>query len=553
MSYLVLARKYRPKTFSEVVGQEVLTRTLAGAIEAGRIGHAYLFCGSRGTGKTTTARIFAKALNCERGPRPDPCGECERCLAADAGTDVDIVEIDAASHTGVDHVRELREQANYAPLRARFKIYVVDEVHMLSRAAFNALLKTLEEPPPHVKFLFATTEPNKLPDTIISRCQVLRLSPLPEALIKKRLDEVLAAEGVRPERGLSAEIARRARGGMRDALSMTDQLLALVGDEPRIEDLVRLGGPGGREELDALLERVFAGDGAGLLAALPEFEGGEGELIDSLLSHVRDSLVLAVAGPDAPHVEASPETRRRMAERGREVGVERLELVLEELIVARERLRTLPQHGRTILESALLSLARPGARVPLAELVDRLAALEARLAAGGASAAGGGRMPGDTLEPNTASASSGHAGGSAGRAGSPTTEATNRPPEPSRSGRGLRRGRARPAPGTVEETWQRFLEALAERAGALGEVYLRRARLVELGGGRGVVRLSRLTEQERALALDVRNRKLAARTLSDVVGGPVELSIEDASGVRPGDRDPFTRKVADLFGGRIED
>src|SRR6185295_14423671 len=158
MTYLVLARKYRPRVFSDVVGQEVATATLRGAIAEGRIGHAYLFCGPRGTGKTTTARIFAKALNCEKGPAPDPCGTCERCLAADSGSEIDIIEVDAASHTGVDYVREMREQAAYMPLRARFKIYLIDEVHMLSKGAFNALLKTLEEPPPHVKFLFATTE-----------------------------------------------------------------------------------------------------------------------------------------------------------------------------------------------------------------------------------------------------------------------------------------------------------------------------------------------------------------------------------------------------------
>src|SRR6185436_7056896 len=236
MSYLVLARKYRPRTFSEVAGQELITRTLQGAIRESRIGPAYLFTGPRGNGKTTSARNFAKALNCELGPTPEPCGTCERCLAVDSGSDVDVVEIDAASNTGVENIRDLREHAAYTPMRARFKVFIIDEVHMLSKGAFNALLKTLEEPPPHVKFLFATTELNKVPDTILSRCQVLRLSLFSESAIAQRLSEILEREAVRPAAGVVEGLARLAHGSMRDALSLTDQLLALAGNEPKPED-----------------------------------------------------------------------------------------------------------------------------------------------------------------------------------------------------------------------------------------------------------------------------------------------------------------------------
>jgi DNA polymerase-3 subunit gamma/tau len=219
MSYLVLARKYRPRTFSEVAGQEVVTRVLQGALRDGRIGHAYLFSGPRGTGKTSLARIFAKALNCEQGPTPEPCGRCARCSAIEAGAEVDVVEIDAASNRGIDDARALREEVAYAPMHARSKVYIVDEVHMLTREAFNALLKTLEEPPPHVVFLLATTELHKVIETIRSRCQLVTLALIKEEVIAARLVEILALEGVQPEPGVAEELARSARGSLRDALS----------------------------------------------------------------------------------------------------------------------------------------------------------------------------------------------------------------------------------------------------------------------------------------------------------------------------------------------
>ena len=313
MTYLVLARKYRPGTFDEVVGQSVTTGVLRGALEDGRVGHAYLFCGPRGTGKTTTARIFAKALNCEHGPTVKPCGTCERCVAADRGAEADIIEIDAASNTGVDNIRDLRDQAAYAPMRARFKVYIIDEVHMLSKGAFNALLKTLEEPPPHVKFLFATTEPHKVPDTVLSRCQVLRLDAISEIEIARRLEEVATAEQLTVGEGVLREVARRARGGMRDALSLLDQLIALVGESPQLEDVGRLGGELGPREIDHLLSLVEDSDRAGLMTALSEGGGSESELLEGLLEHLRTCAVVGLCGADTPLLNGVPDGIRARA------------------------------------------------------------------------------------------------------------------------------------------------------------------------------------------------------------------------------------------------
>src|ERR1700758_67388 len=219
MSYQVLARKWRPRKFAELVGQEHVVRALSNALDSGRMHHAFLFTGTRGVGKTTIARIFAKSLNCERGMSSNPCGECGACRDIDAGRFVDLLEIDAASNTGVDDVRDLIDNAQYVPARGRFKVYLIDEVHMLSRPAFNALLKTLEEPPPHVKFILATTDPQKLPITVLSRCLQFNLKRLPQKLIGEVLADILKEEAIEFEPAAVAELSRAADGSMRDGLS----------------------------------------------------------------------------------------------------------------------------------------------------------------------------------------------------------------------------------------------------------------------------------------------------------------------------------------------
>jgi len=279
MSYLVLARKWRPRRFSELVGQEHVVRALTNALESGRIHHALLFTGTRGVGKTTIARIFAKSLNCEHGVGADPCGECETCKAIDAGRYIDLLEIDAASNTGVENVRDLIENAQYMPSRGRYKVYLIDEVHMLSKAAFNALLKTLEEPPAHVKFLFATTDPEKLLVTVLSRCLQFNLKRLDEAQIRGQLTKILTAEAIDADADAVAQLARAADGSLRDGLSLLDQAIAYSGSGSEGGKLdgatvATMLGTVDRARINALLAALAGEDGKHLLdevAALAEF------------------------------------------------------------------------------------------------------------------------------------------------------------------------------------------------------------------------------------------------------------------------------------------
>ena len=287
MSYQVLARKWRPRKFSELVGQEHVVRALTNALDTGRMHHAYLFTGTRGVGKTTIARIFAKSLNCERGQSADPCGECSVCTSVDEGRFVDLLEIDAASNTGVDDVREVIENAQYAPSRGRFKVYLVDEVHMLSRNAFNALLKTLEEPPPHVKFLLATTDPQKLPVTVLSRCLKFNLKRLLPEQISGQMRHILGAENIAFEDSAIGELARAADGSLRDGLSLLDQAIAYGGGALHADDVRTMLGSVARGQVLGVLDALAAGDGEKLLAEctqIASYSPDFGGVLDDLAS-----------------------------------------------------------------------------------------------------------------------------------------------------------------------------------------------------------------------------------------------------------------------------
>jgi DNA polymerase-3 subunit gamma/tau len=272
MSYLVLARKWRPKDFSDTVGQEHVLKALINALETGRLHHAYLFAGTRGVGKTTIARILAKALNCETGVTAQPCGECASCREIDEGRFVDLIEVDAASKTKVDDTRELLDNVQYAPTRGRFKVYLIDEVHMLSTSSFNALLKTLEEPPPHVKFLLATTDPQKLPVTVLSRCLQFNLKRLTLRLIQDRLDHICKAEGIAAEGAALAMLAHAADGSLRDALSLLDQAIAYCGGSVNEGPVAMMLGTIDRDHVERLLRLLAAEDAAGMIDTVAQLD-----------------------------------------------------------------------------------------------------------------------------------------------------------------------------------------------------------------------------------------------------------------------------------------
>jgi DNA polymerase III subunit gamma/tau len=359
--YTVLARRYRPQRFEDFVGQDVIVEALKKAITSGRVAHAYLFTGARGVGKTSMARMFAKALNCEKGPTTTPCGVCDPCQAIAAGQDVDVLEIDGASNNGVENIRELRQAVAYRPTRSRFKIYIIDEVHMVTTQAFNALLKTLEEPPPHVKFIFATTEPQKIPITILSRCQRFDFSGVAADRIQQRLREIIDAEKLQAEDDALEIVARRANGSMRDSQSLLDQVIAFVGPGKKItaDDSYKALGVASDERVRELAAAVLAGDAKTALdlAAAGTADGVQlGDWVEQSLDYVRDLMVLTI-DPDAPLVASSPKRRGELVKQCEGVPTERLLELMDLLASSRARMKSSP-YARTLLEMTLVRMCR---------------------------------------------------------------------------------------------------------------------------------------------------------------------------------------------------
>jgi DNA polymerase-3 subunit gamma/tau len=411
VSYQVIARKYRPQRFADVVGQEHVSGTLANAIASGRIAHAYLFCGPRGTGKTTLARIFAKALNCTGGPKADFDMNDSRCVEIAEGRALDVLEIDGASNNGVEQVRELRETCKFAPATSKFKIYIIDEVHMLSTAAFNALLKTLEEPPAHVKFMFATTDPEKVLPTILSRCQRFDLRRIPAALIVSHLTAIAKQEGVKIDDAALHAIARGADGGMRDAESTLDQLISFCGNEIAEADVLSMFGLTARAQLLALTRAVLAGEVDTALRELNDLaKNGKdlGRLVTDLLNHFRNLLIFQVSKGDLKLLEVSEAEAAALAEQVKLAPTDAVTRVMEVLADCESRLRDTTSK-KIFIEVSLLKAIQARNAIPVDTVLNQLQQLRAEARAG------------DLKSPSAASAATNAAVGSA-----PTATASRR-------------------------------------------------------------------------------------------------------------------------------
>lgn len=374
--YTVVARRYRPKQFAELIGQEHVARALTNALQSGRIAHAYLFTGARGTGKTSAARILAKALNCAEGPTATPCDKCERCLAIAEGQEVDVVEMDAASNRGIEESRGIRQNVGFMPVHSRFKVYIVDEVHMMTVPAFNALLKTLEEPPAHVKFILATTDVRSLPITILSRCQRFDFAHVSQVNIFGQLKSIVEREGLEADEDALRLIARRANGSMRDSQSLLDQLLASSSGRLSTEHVQAVLGCAGDERVGDLAAAILEHDATKALNLLTEAtERGLqlGELTDQLIDYWRSLMLVACGGPDVEDLPVTPSQKERVLEQAKRTSLDTVLAGLDVLTTAKARMRGSP-HLPVLLEMAVVRLARLEEMLSVGELLKSGAA-----------------------------------------------------------------------------------------------------------------------------------------------------------------------------------
>jgi len=576
MAYEVIARKWRPQQFDDVVGQEHVTRTLRNAIDADRLAHAYLFVGPRGTGKTSLARIFAKTLNCGKRKGHKPCDKCDSCIEIMEGRSLDVQEIDGASNNGVDQVRDLRDAVKYAPARGPYRIYVIDEVHMLSMGAFNALLKTIEEPPRHVKFIFATTEADKVPATILSRCQRFDLRRISLPLIVERLKLIADKEGFEVTSDALLAVARGAEGGLRDAESALDQLVSFCGRKIEEQDVLSVFGLVSRRVVTGLAGQVLSGDIPGLIRTVKDMdEAGKDmqRLLIELLGCFRDLLVCRYIEGDTAELGIMAEDREALMEQSGEVSPARIVRVAEILSEAEEGMRTALSR-RTMLEMALIRSARAARSVSLDEVLAKVQALREEL--GGA---GEGTAPQSAAPVRFAS--------------SPSRPQAVREPELPMAGAaptGLEPSAEAAAAGTGERECrllrQRWGDVAA--AAAMCAVSLRNALAdaapISVSGDTVTIGFDREFAEEPARFDVPRNRLALEKAISDVLGRCVKLSfvlkdeaeIEaacgEAGGARADDgkrpsegareskktpqewaRDPAVKRVAEMFDGTVSE
>ncbi len=385
--HIALPLKYRPMNFSDMVGQEHVVRTLRNAIESGRIANAYLFIGPRGIGKTTTSRILAKALNCTNPKGVEPCGECENCRQIAAGRSIDVTELDAASHNKVEDVKPIMDAVQFKPVASKYKIFIIDECHMLTNAAWNALLKTLEEPPPYVKFIFATTEGDKLLATIISRCQRFDLRRIQTHQIAGRLRHICEQEGITAEEDALLAIARGAEGGMRDALSSLDQLISFKGAKITEEDALGVFGLVSRAALEDLSGAILKGDAATILRSVETFDSAGKNmrrLAGELLQHFRNLLVCQTLGANAAGIEATPDQIKTLCEQAKMCDASRIFRVVDQLATMEDKLRYVLS-VRTLIEITLIRASRIATVASIEELMRAVRALRGPIVPAGAA------------------------------------------------------------------------------------------------------------------------------------------------------------------------
>jgi DNA polymerase-3 subunit gamma/tau len=532
MTYQVLARKWRPQVFDAVVGQEAITRTLRNALASDRVAHAYLFTGPRGVGKTTTARLLAKALACTgRSTEPEACGKCPSCLDFASGALVDVLEIDAASNNGVEEIRTLRENVKYAPARGRFKVYIVDEVHMLSGAAFNAFLKTLEEPPDHVVFILATTDPKKIPPTVLSRCQRFDFRPIPADLLTRGLTEILSQERVEFDPAALPLLVRAAEGSLRDALSLLDAAIAY--GEGRLEEasVARLLGTSSPVQVRALAAALLARDGAAALEAIDR-AARQGEDLDGFCRDVvemlRRLLVVKVA-PAASPAELTPAEAQELAAVAEPATVDDLVYLLRVLLESQAEMRRSP-YPRVELEIAAVRATRRPQPQSIETLIARVEEAERRVRAGG----GGGVVPArpqsaqaSLLDSRPSLAPQGRGQGE----GTPPVSGGSVPaapaPPPPLAPQGRRQGEGAPA-GDLAEAWQRVVAAVLARKALLGSVLQHATPIAVRDGALAICMVASRFHQE--LLADRANRELIHQAIVEHVPGArrLDLSAEAA-------------------------
>ncbi|MCG3175278.1 MAG: Holliday junction ATP-dependent DNA helicase RuvB [Candidatus Omnitrophica bacterium] len=565
--YVVLARKYRPQTFDELVGQEAVATTLKNAIQTGRVGHAYLFTGPRGVGKTSTARIFAKALNCEKGPTVKPCGKCRACAEIEQVRSLDVLEIDGASNRGIDEIRALRENVKFAPAAGKYKVYIIDEVHQITIDGFNALLKTLEEPPAHVKFIFATTAANKVPATILSRCQRFDFRRIPSERIAALLKDICAKEGIDIEPEALGAIARAADGGLRDSQSILDQIAASTDGRIRREHVVRSLGVLEEERLVSMLDALVQRDAKSALVQLNDVleDGKDAALfVEKLLEHLRNVLFAQISEELVTLADAGESYRAELLRQRQLLTREELFYCFAVIAQAAQLLRRY-ELKRIPIEMALVKIAHRVPMEELSELVRTLRDAESRLPQAGPQSLGAAAVPAAPVVSAPTPAAPPPRLRRAAREDEDSPDDAELPPD------GVELARApQPAPQAaavqapqgevaLEAVWPRALSALKKEK-ILVYSYLMEGTPVSYAAG--VVRIAfqeKHTFNKESLET-IDNKAVAERVFSELLGQPVRIEYLVARSGQALPESPAAADASDagvirsamqIFGGKV--